>query len=584
MRIQVRGQNMYVEPGRPENSLDRREMLEFQFSRDWDRYVKFAQFTQHGRTSNVMLMDGRCHVPPEVEPGRCYLNLTGMTVDSRDRASTCYVTLEVLGESLPYPGEPRDLYGELRAEMERMVRESTNMQLDPELRQSDRAAPASSVGGLAEKLKKLEEKAGQQESAGKDLEDRFQRSLDQCREREQTCRANMARSLEETREQCEQALKDLQRSQAETGADLAQLREILEELQKDTSGERIAELRESLETRIRQLSDAQNSLDSEMRSVRLGMEESGGRISEVLASLEKVQADLKEMQANAGRLAELQADMSGMEKALADARAETESIRAAISEIQAARKAFAERTGNMARDMDQRMDGFGERLSSLETQARLCESRDSHFAEEIRSIQETRAADMLDREQAKQQLKALEAQISALDGDSRAVREAVRTCETKLEDCQKRIDILNQSALALQVQNPCCPPKPERPVDRELAVLHEQISGLRQSQARLRDLVSGYVLRDQGRQNSGKILGIGEDGSVRAVDPQLASQAQADWLEVDENSARYIRNKPFKTRNGYPACDGLILYAEDRTPYLLRVNETGDLMVSAFRE
>ena len=66
MRIQVRGQNIYVEPGRPGNEMDRREMLEFSFSRDWDRYVKFAQFTQHGHTSNVMLMDGRCHVPPEV--------------------------------------------------------------------------------------------------------------------------------------------------------------------------------------------------------------------------------------------------------------------------------------------------------------------------------------------------------------------------------------------------------------------------------------------------------------------------------------------------------------------------------------
>ena len=79
MRITVRGQNLIPEDG---PGCGRPGEIEFSFSRDWDRFLKFAQFTQHGRTFNTMLAENRCRLPPEIREGPYYLNVTGITPDT----------------------------------------------------------------------------------------------------------------------------------------------------------------------------------------------------------------------------------------------------------------------------------------------------------------------------------------------------------------------------------------------------------------------------------------------------------------------------------------------------------------------
>ena len=528
MRIQVRGQNIYVEPGRPGNEMDRREMLEFSFSRDWDRYVKFAQFTQHGHTSNVMLMDGRCHVPPEVDPGRCYLNVTGMTADSRDRASTCYVTLKVMGDRPEdmYPGHPRDLYGELREELERLARESAQLHLDPELNSPDMAAQASSAG---ERIRALEEKAQKAEETLNTLQSGFTSSLEQCRDREQTCRGNLAKSLEEAREQTEQALKDVNARLSEADRARAELNSQVQALEAQVSGA------------------------------------AGNELNRIATQLQETRKNLAtHIQAEANAREEMRSDMDSLRKA-----AET-----ASDSANRVREDLQRQQSGLAHAVDQRMDGFGERLAGLETQTRNLENQDNILRENVEKLR----ADCREWEKLDSAVENLEKALRELQGGNGNVQTDLQTLARRVEECMRSIDILNQSALAMSVHGHRPPP-----MHREDGI-REQLEHLRESQGRLRDLISGCVRRDQGRQNIGKILGIGEDGSVRAVDPQLAGQVQADWLETDETRASYVRNKPFRMRSGYPSCDGIILYAEDRTPYLLRVNDTGDLTVSAFRE
>ena len=86
----------------------------------------------------------------------------------------------------------------------------------------------------------------------------------------------------------------------------------------------------------------------------------------------------------------------------------------------------------------------------------------------------------------------------------------------------------------------------------------------------------------QGMQHAGRILGISEDGRVVPMDRQLASQVQADLAQTDTAAADYVRSKPFDIYDGYMAVTGLVLLSPDRTPYLLKVGEHGDLSVAAF--
>ena len=103
-------------------------------------------------------------------------------------------------------------------------------------------------------------------------------------------------------------------------------------------------------------------------------------------------------------------------------------------------------------------------------------------------------------------------------------------------------------------------------------------------QARLEREVRGAVMVQQGAQHAGRILGISEDGRVEPMDRRLQGQVQADLAQTDSAQADYVRSKPFEIYEGYMAVRGLVLLAPDRTPFLLRVSENGDLAVSAFTQ
>ena len=121
---------------------------------------------------------------------------------------------------------------------------------------------------------------------------------------------------------------------------------------------------------------------------------------------------------------------------------------------------------------------------------------------------------------------------------------------------------------------------------RDLDALTRRVSANESEQTRLQtrleNEVRGAVMIQQGMQHAGRILGISEDGRVEPVDRRLAGQVQADLAQTDRAQADYVKSKPFDIYDGYMAVTGLVLLSQDRTPYLLRVNDRGDLAVSAF--
>lgn len=95
--------------------------FEFDFSDDWDGYVKVAQFTQGGSTYNQALADNACYLPAEIKEGLFFLSVFGVD-GSSSRGSTAQLVLHAMRSgfaaygSTPIPPTP-DLYDQLVTRM-----------------------------------------------------------------------------------------------------------------------------------------------------------------------------------------------------------------------------------------------------------------------------------------------------------------------------------------------------------------------------------------------------------------------------------------------------------------------------------
>ena len=521
MRIQVRGQNLYVEPGHPGNEMDFREMLEFSFTRDWDRYVKFAQFTQNGRTFNTMLADNRCHLPPEIRNGPCYLNVTGMTGNSRERASSCYVTLRVMGDDRDHPGHAHahDLYGEVMERVDEAILQ--RLKPDPALEKADTPAEAAAVGRALREIRE----------AMPDF------SLDASLTGEGSAAeaASVGRALREIREAMPDFSLDASLTREGSAAEAASVGRFLREIREAMPGF-------SLDTGLSRRGDAAEA-------------------AAVGQAVENLRQDLRSLEQR----------VQGTENQAGLAQG--------LQEKTAALQAIQTQHVQTLQHLDQRMDAMGERLAGSE-------NREAQTGQRLNGLQEAlqrlrgEAEDM--QRQAREAVEQLRQNVQSGGEENRR----------KLEECARSIDVLNQTVLNLTVARPeghRPPMEMEEIRDRlrrcrgDMDRLREDLGRIREEILRNREMTERCVQRDQGRQNQGRVLGILPDGSVSPVDMRMAAQAQADWLQGDSTQADFIRNKPFLTRNGYPQCDGLVLLSPDRVPYLLTVNEAGDLTVNVFQ-
>ncbi len=231
--------------------------LTFSFDRSWNRFIKFAQFTQKGSTRNVLLVDDRCDLPRDLKPGPFYLDVAGVTPSNNDKAATDYIILHlqrgpVLAppphpgmdgspEHLPPPPDiPRytDLYDELNQRIHDACIRGGRILLDPSLSKKDMAAEANAVGVALELIRqtisggdrelndrlKAQEESNDAQNA---LINSMKRQMDGAEET-----AGAAKEKAEEALGAVEALKPLKDLQQETAAKLASQQTALEEVQR----------------------------------------------------------------------------------------------------------------------------------------------------------------------------------------------------------------------------------------------------------------------------------------------------------------------------------------------------------------
>lgn len=91
--------------------------FQFVFSPEWAGYVKVAQFSQAGVTTNIVINpDDTCYLPTEIGEGGAELSVFGQAPNLSPRATTNKVSFQVLSSGLPenpdIPPSP-DLYAQL---------------------------------------------------------------------------------------------------------------------------------------------------------------------------------------------------------------------------------------------------------------------------------------------------------------------------------------------------------------------------------------------------------------------------------------------------------------------------------------
>ena len=574
MRIRVRGQNIIPEDG---PGSGRPDEFEFTFSRDWDRFLKFAQFTQHGRTYNTMLADNRCHLPPEIRSGPYYLNVTGITPDSRDRATSCYVMLSVPGAPPgppPFPeeeGPPSSLYGELRREMEQMIRDAAGLTLDRTLQEEGMAAESRAAGDAIRK--------GREE---------MQSSL----------------SLE-----AEKLMEEIRKVHARLESAEARLKAAEEGGQ--ASSEETASLKASVAQMQKELEDldALRSAAESLSAVlgRLETLEAGStRTAEKLERLEKSSAEAD------GILSKLESRVPGIEESVEDLSRQTDRRLDALEMLDTERR---------LKSVEDRADALGARGDAVQEEVRSLRSRTGACEEQMQGLQRTVQGVQTETARLSEEGGKTQEALRRLRERTEGVRELERKSEAAdktLSEHTAAIDVLNKSVLAHTVAlealkgghapdlHPHGPHGPDgdgwrramrraddamevasrasRDIDQLTRRVMTSESEQMRLQARLEREVRGAVMVQQGAQHAGRILGISEDGRVEPMDRRLQGQVQADLAQTDSAQADYVRSKPFEIYEGYMAVRGLVLLAQDRTPFLLRVSENGDLAVSAFTQ
>ncbi|MBR1684670.1 MAG: hypothetical protein IJ708_05990 [Clostridia bacterium] len=553
MRIRVDGQNLI----REEEKGGQEGEFSFVFSRDWDRFVKFAQFTQAGKTWNTMLVENRCHVPPEIREGPFYLNVTGMTADSHDRATSCYIMLTLKnpppGTTVPLPAFPesreaggRDLYSELNQRMDDAIRRSSQLLLDESLSRSGMAAEARATGEALTAARQAAREALTEE-AGRLLEE-----IGQVRAGLEALDGRAAQG---------------ERGRAETEARLGTLER------------QLAEMKAGSESDLSSL----HAEVTHIQTLKAHSEAQDKRLENVESAAGKAQTGLSEVREALSEAKQAVQALSGMRETVAQVQKREEALGAAL---QAQESRLTELRETQSRDA-------GERLLQQEKTRHL---------EEAMERQRSRSGE------SAQRLRALEGKVEQLPGrhEMEGLEKRLGECERGARETGSAIDVLNKTVLAVQVtldrlrgSGNCEGNGDGRALRRaddamELAGraareaegvqrrLSQMESDQTRFQTRVNDMLSGAVRIQQGSQNAGRILGISEDGRVVPVDKRLTGQVQADLAQRDSAEADYVKNKPFEIYDGYMAVPGLVLMAPDRTPYLLRVNERGELSVAAF--
>ena len=606
VRIRVQGQNLIPEDG---PGCGRPGEMEFTFSRDWDRFLKFAQFTQHGRTFNTMLAENRCRLPPEIREGPYYLNVTGITPDSRDRATSCYIMLRAPGAAAPggpppFPDPPptSDLYAELQRQMEEAIRQAASLTLDTTLTEAGKAAESRAAG---EAISKAREETMQALSG-------------------ETGR--LVEEIARIRSQLDDAVSRLSGTEA-SGEDLALLEEKAEALEKavEQLAQALGEL-EGLEERLKKAEETGSAHRERLETLEAESGKQRGQLAALEGAGERTGAALSDVQA---KIAAQERRLEAAEAADSRAGTRLDALEKSCGDTAGAVTLLQGKIPGLAAEMEDLSGRCDRRLDALEETAALFSPEDflpmlrektAAFSDSVQAVKgtcgEMRTELRVLRENQRRGGEALQRLEGKGEEQARKIGEMEKRMTSAEGTCGEHtaaIDVLNKTVLAhtvaldaLKDRRPDGPPhhggdpdgwrRAMRRADdameiagraaRDLDALTRRVSANESEQTRLQtrleNEVRGAVMIQQGMQHAGRILGISEDGRVEPVDRRLAGQVQADLAQTDRAQADYVKSKPFDIYDGYMAVTGLVLLSQDRTPYLLRVNDRGDLAVSAF--
>ena len=628
VRITVRGQNLIPEDG---PGCGRPGEIEFSFSRDWDRFLKFAQFTQHGRTFNTMLAENRCRLPPEIREGPYYLNVTGITPDSRDRATSCYILLRAPGTGPmgggppPFPDDPppRDLYAELQRQMEEAIRQAASLTLDTTLTEEGKAAESRATGEAISQAREaaLQAVSGETGHLAEEIA-QVRADLDEALERLNGAEASTD-EISALREKAEALAKAVEEMEAAL-ADLAALEGRMKKAEENGSASR-----ERLET----LEAESGKQRGQLAALEGAGERTAGAVSDLLSRVSAQERRMDQAEAADGRTG---ARLEALEKSSGE-------TAGALTLLEGKVPGLAAEVEDLSTRCDRRLDALEAAEGDDDRSLRLLEGK----AETLLRAQDTLAGDIRNASEKTAALSDTVQALSRTSEETRAEQNRLRENQRRggellhrlegrgeenarrLGDMEKRmtaaegtagehtaaIDVLNKTVLAhtvtleaLKDRRPDCGhPHPgggdpeavrralRRADDameiatraaRDLDTLTRRVttneSDQTRLQTRLEQEIRGAVMIQQGMQHAGRILGISEDGRVEPVDRRLAGQVQADLAQTDRAQADYVKSKPFDIYDGYMAVSGLVLLSQDRTPYLLRVNDRGDLAVSEF--
>ncbi|MBQ9263582.1 MAG: hypothetical protein IJ189_05150 [Clostridia bacterium] len=648
MRIIVDGQNLRVEGVRllaPEELKDHR--MDFTFTRDWDRYVKFAQFTQAGRTWNRMLVNGQCKIPGEIGPGDFYLHVTGMTPESNERVSSCYVMIHVPGAHPGYPGAPMGYPPPFPGPPPMAPMSPAGGYPPPPPPPPGGPMPGCRCGSQGHDSGNTGDGSGQaggsgtggngtgggDGTAGGNTEPGGSGSDTLYEEIQNKVNEALAAGMA--------TLVDAELTQAGKAADAAAVGKAIRDTREQTA-EAIGQAKAEAEQKAREIAEEmvlplaqdvqelQESLDS-------GSEEQKNSLQEMKDTLQAL---------NAGqRLEALEESAQTQKSTTAEIGQQVQNLQ---KEMNASRHTLDETENRMNRLETDTDSSLRRQEAALERE----ETARGKLAERVTTLEEKTGSASNGVQEIRRDVNVLTDRVDRLSNDSGAreqrlnsVSQQVESLDRQTKDVLRSIDTLNQTVLNTSVTvermrdnawnqhppmqpmppvppMPPMPPMHEDPYRREMIRdLQEQVHRLSDDVRRLRgrteeklsqnkeggqatvekvrnleraledaqkalqsavDQLGDVVRKDQGRHNAGRVLGVLSDGQVAALDMRMASQAQSDFVEQDETSVTYIRNNPFKLLNGYPLAEGLILRSSMGVPYLLTVNESGELTLNEF--
>ena len=298
--------------------------LDFEFSHDWDRFIKFAQFTQKGRTHNVMLVDNTCHIPSEIRSGMVHVNVAGITPDSHDRACTAYLALNIQKNGMPFnprtqippghlppppppelpfpwhgngPGGPElpdggSLYTELTRTIQEAIRGGNGLVIDPELQKPNQAADAKAAG---DRIRALEEACGKDRQEQQDAVSSI-RAWDRDQEKRIV---DLEEALKGTGEQVERGLETLEETRSQLSGLLSAPQAILgaqEQLKALEEGAEAASMeRDTLRADLGTVREDTEALRGRVDTLEAKGAETEDAVRRQGASLENIEGTVREL-------------------------------------------------------------------------------------------------------------------------------------------------------------------------------------------------------------------------------------------------------------------------------------------------